>query len=176
MALFLFVKNIKDGKPINLYNHGNMFRDFTYIDDIVKSIQLLLDKPPLKKDIEYPQPHNSWAPFQVFNIGNGDNIPLTNYIEAIESLLCKKAKINSLPMQPGDVESTLSDCSLLHEWINFKPNTDISYGIQKFIDWYQSIINDSAMFPDLYSCNVCVVGLGYVGLPLINAIAIAMSV
>ena len=91
----------------------------------------------MKKDIEYPQPHNSWAPFQVFNIGNGEKIPLTNYIEAIESLLCKKAKINSLPMQPGDVESTLSDCSLLHEWINFKPNTDISYGIQKFIDWYQ---------------------------------------
>ena len=140
MALFLFAKSIIENKPIQVFNNGRMLRDFTYIDDIVESIYLLIKKT-VKKDSDFdkfnPDPSKSWAPYKVFNIGNSDPVPLMEYVYALEEVLGKKAIIEYLPMQPGDVEATFADTTLLESYIGFKPKTKIKDGIKKFIEWYK---------------------------------------
>ena len=140
MALFLFTKSILNKEPIKVFNNGEMTRDFTYIDDIVESIMRLLKKPP-KSDKSFdtfsPNPETSWAPHRIFNIGNSKPESLIDYIKAIEDNLGLKAKKELLPLQPGDVPATYSDCSSLESYINYKPNTSIKDGIKKFIIWYR---------------------------------------
>ena len=140
MALFLFTKAILNSEPIKVFNHGEMSRDFTYIDDIVESILRLIKKPPYpdqKFDTSNPQADRSWAPHKIFNIGNSNPNSLTDYIKAIEENLKMKAKKEFLPMQPGDVPATYSDCSNLEELIEYKPATSINDGIKAFISWYR---------------------------------------
>ena len=140
MALFLFTNSILKGEKIQLFNKGNMVRDFTYVDDIVESLMLLLDKVPYAdRDFNYenPNPSTSDSPYRVFNIGNSSPRNLTEYIEALEEALNIKAQKEYLPMQLGDVPKTAADTAYLEDWIDFKPNTDIREGIQHFIEWYR---------------------------------------
>ena len=140
MALFLFTKSIIENRKINIFNNGEMTRDFTYIDDLVKSLIKILNKPPkINKNFnkKHPDPSESWAPYKIFNIGNSQPINLLKYIEEIEKNLGKQAKKNFLPMQPGDVKSTSSDITLLNKWIDYHPGTTIKDGISKFIEWYK---------------------------------------
>ena len=140
MALFLFTKSIIQGKPIKVFNNGNMIRDFTYIDDIIESIFRLLEKVPISNkmfDSIIPNPGKSWAPYRVFNIGNSNPTYLLDYISAIENELGAKAIKEYLPLQQGDVPITSSDCMELESYIGFKPNTSIKEGIKKFIQWYK---------------------------------------
>ena len=144
MALFLFTKNIINNEPIKIFNNGEMKRDFTYIDDIVESITRLIQKPPKKDnsfDFNNLKPDNSWAPYRIFNIGNSNPTPLMDFINNIEKKLGKKAKKQYLPIQPGDVPGTESDCKSLEKLINFKPSTSVEIGISKFIDWYRKFYN-----------------------------------
>jgi UDP-glucuronate 4-epimerase len=139
MALFLFTKAVEAGEPINIFNNGNMIRDFTYIDDIVESIGRLCLKPAEKNtcwDSSNPDPSSSSAPYKIFNIGNSNPLKLNEYIAFIEEFLGKKAIKNYLPMQPGDVPTTNADTKDLAEWIGFKPNTAVRDGIKDFIKWY----------------------------------------
>ena len=139
MALFIFTKSIINGDTINVYNNGNMTRDFTYIDDIVESIFRIIDKNPVINnnfDFKDLKPSTSWAPYKIFNIGNSEPTPLMSYIQAIEKSIGKKAKINFAEMQPGDVQATSSNTKLLEEWTGFKPNTSIDKGVDKFVSWY----------------------------------------
>lgn len=129
MALFKFTKNILEDKPIEVYNNGEMFRDFTYVDDIITSVIKLI---PLSPKEEKP------APYKIFNIGNGSPVKLMDFVSAIEKELNLKAKINFLPLQPGDVVSTHADTVNLFKITGFKPQTDIKNGISAFIEWYQS--------------------------------------
>jgi len=141
MALFLFTKSILEKKPIKIFNNGNMKRDFTYIDDIVESIYRLLFKPAtcdLSFSKKNPSTSTSWAPHRIFNIGNSMPTPLMEYINAIEDHLGIKAIKEYFPMQPGDVAETSSNNKALEEWIDFRPNTSISWGISEFISWYRS--------------------------------------
>ena len=139
MAYFSFTKSIIEGKPIKLFNGGNMIRDFTYIDDISKSLVLILNKPA-EKDLSFntnnPKPNSSWAPHRIFNIGNSNPINLEEFIFEIENKLNKKAIKEYVGMQPGDVTATEADTQSLLEWIKFKPSTNIQTGVSKFIDWY----------------------------------------
>ncbi len=140
MALFLFTKAIFEDEPINIFNNGNMIRDFTYIDDITESISRLINKPATpnsKFNKDQPDPSSSWAPYKIFNIGNSNPINLMNYIYELEEAIGKKALKNYLPMQQGDVPKTEADVSLLENWINFKPRTTIKEGIKNFVDWYK---------------------------------------
>ncbi len=141
MALFLFTKSILENTPIKVFNHGNMIRDFTYIDDIVESLIRLISKPATA-DKSFsdtnPSSSKSWAPYRIFNIGNSNPTPLMEFIKAIENNLGLVAKKEFLEIQPGDVPITSSDTSYLEEWINYKPNTSVNDGIAKFIDWYKS--------------------------------------
>ena len=140
MALFLFTKAILEGKPINVFNKGNMIRDFTYIDDIVEGIVRVSDKPAtpcLNFDANSPDPATSNSPYRVFNIGNNNPVELMNYIKALEIALGIKAKKNFMPMQMGDVPATCSDTSELYKWIGFKPDTSIQDGINNFVIWYR---------------------------------------
>ncbi len=139
MALFLFTKAILDEKPINVFNKGDMLRDFTYINDVVESVlRLILKNSNIdnKFDKSMSNPSSSWAPFKIFNIGNSRPTSLMEYIEAIEVALGRKAKYNFLPMQIGDVKATFADTSSLQDWIEYKPNTSIKDGVGKFIEWY----------------------------------------
>ena len=141
MALFLFTKAILNGEQINIYNNGNMIRDFTFIDDIIESI-FRLTRKPATPDPEFdtlnPSPEVSWAPHRIFNIGNSQPTQLMLYIHQIEKCIGKKAIKNFMEIQPGDVQSyTESNTSRLEKWIGFKPNTSIENGIKKFIDWYK---------------------------------------
>jgi UDP-glucuronate 4-epimerase len=139
MALFIFTKAILAGEPINVYNHGIMKRDFTYIDDLVECVIRLLPKiPSFDKnwDATKSDPATSFAPYRIFNIGNSSTVELIRYIEIIEEKLKKKAIKNFLPMQQGDVPEALADVSDLMKKINFKPDTPIEVGVGKFIDWY----------------------------------------
>ena len=134
MALFKFTDLIVKNKPISVFNYGKMKRDFTYIDDVIESISLLIKKPPgISNNINTT---NTKAPYFIFNIGNSKPIDLMQYINAIESILGKKANIKFKEMQPGDVESTFANTDALNNWINFKPSTPINLGVKKFIDWY----------------------------------------
>ena len=148
MALFKFTKLISDNKPISVYNHGNMIRDFTYIDDVIESILRLLNKPPKidrNFDYENPTPNKSWAPYKIFNIGNSKPTNLTDYINSIEKHLGKKPKIIFEDLQPGDVEATYAETSSLEKWINFKPNTSIDEGIKNFVNWYKDYYDKNSI-------------------------------
>jgi UDP-glucuronate 4-epimerase len=139
MALFIFTKAILEGNPINVYNHGKMKRDFTYIDDIVESIARLIPKIP-KPDKNWsglnPDPATSFAPYRLFNIGNNSTVELERFIELIEQKLGRKAIKNFLPIQDGDVPEAQADVSDLIKEIDFKPSTPVEVGVNNFIDWY----------------------------------------
>ena len=139
MSPILFADAMIKGKPINVFNDGNMARDFTFIDDIVEGVIRVLDKPAtpdVKFDALHPDPATSNAPYRVFNIGNGNPTPLMGYIGALESALGVTAKKNFLPMQPGDVSATSADTSELGKWVGFQPDTKVAVGVQKFAEWY----------------------------------------
>lgn len=148
MALFKFTRAMLDGEPIDVYNHGAMLRDFTYIDDIVDGIVALLDKPPAdtaaaRGDVAV-DPGVSWAPYQIFNIGNQHPVPLMDFIAELERALGVEAKKNFLPMQPGDVLSTHADVTRLRDYTGtFEPRTSTAAGISKFVDWYRSYYADA---------------------------------
>jgi len=139
MALFLFAKNIILGKPIDVYNHGNMMRDFTYIDDIVEGILRIIEKPA-KPNSSWsgldPDPGSSKAPYKIYNIGNNSPVRLMDFIEAIEKAIGKKAIKKLLPLQPGDVPASHADVTDLIRDFDYKPDTSIEEGISKFIKWY----------------------------------------
>ncbi len=139
MALFLFTKAILEDKPIDVFNYGDMQRDFTYIDDIVEGVVRVIDNPP-KGNLNWsglnPDPASSKAPYKIYNIGNNAPVGLMDFIKAIEKKIGKEAKKNMLPMQPGDVKSTYADVSDLIEDLGYKPDTPIEKGISNFIDWY----------------------------------------
>jgi len=140
MALFLFTKAMLEGRPIQVFNNGQMTRDFTYVDDIIESLIRLLDKPAAPDpafDAANPDPAISWAPHRVFNIGNSNPTPLVDYIEAVEQALGITAEKQFLPMQPGDVPATAADTSALEAWVGFKPNTPVREGVGRFVAWYR---------------------------------------
>lgn len=140
MALYLFTKAIVEDQEFEVYNYGNMSRDFTYVDDIVESIKRLIPLAPSKDhpdfDAKHPKPSKSSAPYQVFNIGNNAPVNLMDFIEQIEKVIGKKGKMILKPMQPGDVPSTYANVAHLHSYINFKPATPIEVGIKAFVDQY----------------------------------------
>ena len=140
MALFLFTKAIYEGKPIKVFNNGNMERDFTYIADIVEGVVRLIDipaKPDSEWDGNNPDPSSSLAPYRLYNIGNNSPVLLEDFISIIESATGLKAKKEYLPIQPGDVEATFADIDALYDAIKYKPKTSIKEGIGYFIDWYR---------------------------------------
>ncbi len=144
MALSLFTKAILEGKPIDVYNNGNMKRDFTYIDDIVEGIIRVLDNPPAGNPQwsgKAPDPGTSVAPYRVYNIGNSKPVKLMDFIEAIEEALGRKAIKNFLPLQPGDVPATWADVTDLAENFDYKPNTDIKEGVRRFVEWFLTFNN-----------------------------------
>lgn len=139
MAYFSFTRDIENGVPINVFNEGRMQRDFTYIDDIVEGIVRLLGRPPEPDpawDRSHPDPGSSYAPYRVYNIGNNKPVALMQFIRTIEQKLGMEAKLQFLPMQPGDVEATFADIDSLRKEIGFKPVTTLEEGIGKFVDWY----------------------------------------
>jgi UDP-glucuronate 4-epimerase len=140
MALFLFTRAILEGRPIDVFNHGKMQRDFTYIDDIVEGVIRVCDRPPVANpafDKQQPDPATSWAPYRVFNIGNHNPVELMTYITTLESALGKTAQKNFLPMQDGDVPATSADTSALQAATGFAPATSVQQGIARFVDWYR---------------------------------------
>jgi len=144
MALFKFTKSILNNQPIDVYNFGKMQRDFTYIDDLVLSISKLLKVIPNEKEDAYGDSDSisPVAPMRVVNIGNASPVPLMKYVEAVENALEKKAKINYLPIQPGDVEETFADVTLLEKLTSYVPSTKIEDGVKSFINWYISYYVD----------------------------------
>jgi len=141
MALFMFTKSIIEDKPIDVYNYGKMKRDFTYVDDIVEAIAALLPKPPqpnLEWDSNTPDPSTSFAPYKLYNIGNNQPEELITFINSLEEALGKKAKMNLLPIQDGDVLATYANIDGLIKDIKFKPKTSLKEGIISFVDWYKS--------------------------------------
>jgi UDP-glucuronate 4-epimerase len=149
MAPFIFVKNIIEGKPIQVFNGGHHSRDFTYISDIVEAIVRVSEKyatPNISWNGFEPDPASSIAPFRIFNIGNGSPIKLLDFIRAIENTLSMKALIEFLPKQLGDVEDTHSDSSNLEKFIDFKPKTPLNVGVEKLVDWYTKYYNKKSKF------------------------------
>lgn len=141
MALFKFTKGIIDGTPIDIYNHGDMWRDFTYVEDLVRGIRLLIDAiPPGIADRGEPVPGDNLspaAPFRIVNIGNSDKVRLLDFIEAIEDEIGKKALRNHMDMQMGDVPTTWADASLLESLTGYTPRTDFRTGVRNFVAWYR---------------------------------------
>ena len=140
MALFIFTKAILEGKPIDVYNHGKMKRDFTFVDDIVEGIVRLIPNVPTGNPAwsgHKPDAATSFAPYKLYNIGNNSPVELLRFIEVIEEKLGKKAVKNLLPIQEGDVPETFADVEALTSDVGFKPATSIEEGIGKFIDWYK---------------------------------------
>lgn len=139
MALFKFTKAIVNDETIDVYNHGNMMRDFTYVDDIVEAISRLVQKPAQPNPEwtgDHPDPSSSYAPYKVYNIGNNSPVRLMEFVEAIENKLGKVAKKNYMELQPGDVPETYANVDDLFNDIDFKPETAIQDGVNSFIDWY----------------------------------------
>jgi UDP-glucuronate 4-epimerase len=140
MALFLFTKAIIENKTIDVFNNGNMVRDFTYIDDIVNGIVRVLFKPAESSsnhDSKDPNPSISSSPYRIFNIGNNSPVQLLDYISAIENVVGIESNKNYLPIQPGDVAETSASTDKLNQWVNFHPETSIEFGIEKFVNWYR---------------------------------------
>jgi UDP-glucuronate 4-epimerase len=141
MAPFKFVRNIIEDKPIEVYNFGNMERDFTYIDDVAEGVIRVIDHPAEADgtwNTEAPTPSSSRAPFRLYNLGRGEAVPLMEFISVIEKKLGRIAKKQMLPMQPGDVYRTYADTSSFEKDFNFKPSTSVQDGVERFIDWYRS--------------------------------------
>ncbi|CAN2040886.1 Protein CapI [Candidatus Magnetomoraceae bacterium gMMP-15] len=144
MALFLFTKAILEDKPIKVFNHGKMQRDFTYIDDIVEGIIRVMLKLPAPDPLwsgDNPDPATSYAPYKNYNIGNNNPVKLMYFIEVLEKILGKEAKKDFMDIQPGDVPATYADIDALTEAVDFKPETTIEEGVRKFVDWYKSYYN-----------------------------------
>ena len=140
MALFLFTKAILEDKAINIFNHGNMQRDFTYIDDIVEGVIRVIDHPPKGNpnwSAMNPDPSTAKSPYKVYNIGNSNPVALMDFIQGIEEALGMEAKKNFMEMQPGDVPMNWADVKDLIEDLDYQPKTSVTYGIRKFIDWYK---------------------------------------
>ncbi|MEO1436340.1 MAG: NAD-dependent epimerase [Bacteroidota bacterium] len=139
MALFLFTDAILQGKPINIFNHGKMKRDFTYVDDIVGGTMAVIDHPPKGNDDwngMTPDPSSSKAPYKIYNIGNNQPVELMEFIRTIEEVLGKEAKKNFMDIQPGDVPATYADVKALSRDVGYHPGTPLKKGIQAFIDWF----------------------------------------
>ena len=140
MALFLFTKAILEGRPIDVFNHGNMQRDFTYVDDIVEGVIRVLDRTAEANpayDAVAADPATSNAPYRVFNIGNNNPVPLLDFIGCIEDALGQKAEKRLLPLQDGDVPATYANTDALQEWVGFVPGTSVQTGIANFVAWYR---------------------------------------
>jgi len=140
MALFKFTRGILEGEPIPVFNEGRMVRDFTYIDDIAEGVVRVLDSPATGDPSwsgDDPDPARSYAPYRVFNIGNSQPVDLLRYISLIEERLGIKAKMEMLPMQPGDVPSTMADVSELEKAVGFRPRITVEEGVARFVDWYK---------------------------------------
>ena len=145
MALFLFTKAILKGKTIDVFNHGKMLRDFTYIDDIVEGVMRTMERIPQRNpewSCDTPDPGSSFAPYKIYNIGNNHPVELMHFIEMLEKCLGKKAEMNFLPLQPGDVPATYADVDDLTRDVGFKPDTPIEVGIERFVEWYRGYYND----------------------------------
>jgi UDP-glucuronate 4-epimerase len=144
MAMWLFASAIMAGKPIKLFNHGQMQRDFTYVDDIVEAIVRLVDRPA-QGDLNYsgdkPDPARSSAPWRVYNIGNNNPVEVMYVVSLLEKLIGKKATCEMLPMQPGDVPATYADVDDLMRDVDFKPATPIEVGVASFVAWYRDHFN-----------------------------------
>jgi UDP-glucuronate 4-epimerase len=139
MALFLFTRNILEGKPIDVFNHGHHRRDFTYVDDIAEGVVRVLERPPQpdpKWNSDAPDPATSFAPFRLYNIGNNRPVELLRYIEIIEACLGRKAQKNFLPLQPGDVPETCADIDDLVRDVCYRPATPVEVGVKNFVDWF----------------------------------------
>lgn len=141
MALYKFVDAILDDRPIDIYNHGDMYRDFTYVEDLVRGIRLLIDTPPVRpesaEDIEDGDSLSPVAPWRIVNIGNSEKVRLLDFVDAIEESLGKKAVRNYMEMQKGDVPATWADASLLHRLTGYKPAVDFRFGVGKFVEWFR---------------------------------------
>lgn len=140
MSPILFADAITAGRTIDVFNHGKSRRDFTFVEDIVEGVVRVTDRIPAPDpafDRGKPEPHRSWAPFRVFNIGNHDAIPVLRFIEVLEAALGKKAKMNLKPMEPGDVEATYADVDALSAAVGFAPHTPIETGVERFVAWYR---------------------------------------
>ncbi|HLU77472.1 MAG TPA: NAD-dependent epimerase [Burkholderiales bacterium] len=137
MSPFLFVRAMLAGEPIKVFNHGNMQRDFTYIDDIVEGVVRVLDRPPARGG-SADTPATSSAPWRVYNIGNNEPVPLMRYIEVFERCLGLKAKLDLQPLQPGDVVATAADIERLDAAVGFRPATPIEEGVRRFVEWYRA--------------------------------------
>ena len=141
LALYKFVDAILDDRPIDIYNHGDMYRDFTYVDDLVRGIRLLIDavpeRPTSRDDIPEWDSLSPAAPFRVVNIGNSDKVRLLDFVDAIEDALGKKAERNYMDMQKGDVPATWADATLLQELTGYRPQTDFKDGIARFVAWFR---------------------------------------
>ncbi|MCV3273791.1 NAD-dependent epimerase/dehydratase family protein [Roseobacter sinensis] len=142
MAYFKFVSAILENRPIDIYNHGDMYRDFTYVTDLVRGIRLLIDVPPARPaspdDIAAGDSLSPVAPWRVVNIGNSDKVRLLDFVDAIEEALGRTAIRNMMPMQPGDVPATWADATLLHSLTGYRPQTDLRSGIAAFVSWYRA--------------------------------------
>ncbi|WP_300519425.1 NAD-dependent epimerase/dehydratase family protein [Aliiroseovarius sp.] len=141
MALYKFVDAILDGRPIDIYNHGDMWRDFTYVDDLVRAIRLLMDAAPVRPDsadqIEPGDSLSPTAPHRIVNIGNSDKVRLLDFVDAIEQALGQKAARNYMDMQPGDVPATWADAALLTRLTGYAPQTDFRDGVGRFVAWFR---------------------------------------
>ncbi|MRR35740.1 NAD-dependent epimerase/dehydratase family protein, partial [bacterium] len=140
MALFLFTKAILEGRPIDVYNHGKMQRDFTFIDDIVEGVMRVMDRTPEPNHAwsgDRPDPGTSYAPYRIYNIGNNSPVELLTFIETIEKCIGKTAEKNFLPIQAGDVPATYADVDDLMNDVGFKPATPIGEGVKRFVEWYR---------------------------------------
>jgi len=147
MALFLFTDAILKDRPIDVFNHGNMSRDFTYIDDIVTCVVKVLDRPAAGDPSwsgKKPDPARSEAPYRIYNIGNNSPVKLMDFVEAIEKSLKKKAKKNFLPMQPGDVAVTWADVEDLVKDFGYRPRTPVQEGVDRFVKWYTAFTERGA--------------------------------
>ena len=144
MAYYIFTSKILKGESIKIFNGGKMYRDFTYIDDIIEGITSLIKKPP-KKNPSLLGTNNSastsWSPYKIFNIGNSSPINLMDFVQTIEEYLGIEAKKDFMPIQPGDVEATSANINLLKDWTGFKPRTNLKNGVRKFIEWYLEYYN-----------------------------------
>src|SRR5690349_1843307 len=138
MALFLFTKNILEGKPIDVFNYGRHTRGFTYIDDVIEGVVRVLDRVP-QPDPSWsgasPDPASSRAPYRIYNIGSNQATQLLEYIQTIEQCVGRKAQLNLMPMQPGDVPDTCADVEELMADVGYRPDTPVSTGIPRFVEW-----------------------------------------
>lgn len=141
LALFKFVDAMLDGRPIDIYNHGDMYRDFTYVEDLVRGIRLLIDAVPIRPDstddIDDGDSLSPVAPYRIVNIGNSEKVKLLDFVEAIEEALGIEAKRNYMDMQKGDVPATWADASLLKKLTGYQPQTDVRAGIDRFVTWFR---------------------------------------